>query len=160
MPILHVQFSAQGQTPTGQTVTVSPTIALLGQGPVVQIVLSVAQAIADQLMQQGLPVPVPVPGLALIDTGASATCIDDALAQQLQLPVIDVVNMTSASHASTQQNIYPVLIEVMGGIRINVPRAMGANLAPQNLAALIGRDFLQHCTLFYNGPAGAITLAL
>jgi predicted aspartyl protease len=111
-------------------------------------------------MQQGLPVPSPVPGLALIDTGASATCIDDALAQQLQLPVIDVVNMTSASHASTQQNIYPVLIEVVGGIRIDVPRAIGANLATQNLVALIGRDFLQHCTLFYNGPAGAITLAL
>lgn len=160
MPILHVQFNAQAQTPTGQTVSVAPTIALLRQGPVVQVVLSLAQTIADQLMQQGLPIPAPLPGLALIDTGASATCIDDATAQQLQLPVIDVVNMTSASHASTQQNIYPVLIEVAGGIRIDVPRAMGANLAPQKLVALIGRDFLQHCTLFYNGPAGAITLAL
>jgi predicted aspartyl protease len=160
VPILHVQFNAQAQTPTGQTVSVAPTIALLRQGPVVQVVLSLAQTIADQLMQQGLPIPAPLPGLALIDTGASATCIDDATAQQLQLPVIDVVNMTSASHASTQQNIYPVLIEVAGGIRIDVPRAMGANLAPQKLVALIGRDFLQHCTLFYNGPAGAITLAL
>jgi predicted aspartyl protease len=111
-------------------------------------------------MQQGLTVPTPVSGSALIDTGASQTCIDDAIDQQLQLPVIDVVNMTSASHASTQQNIYPVLIEVVGGIRINVPRAMGANLASQSLAALIGRDFLQRCTLFYNGPSGLITLAL
>ncbi len=135
-------------------------MALLNQGPTVQVVLSVAQAIAEQLMQQGLPVPAPVPGLAVIDTGASSTCIDDATAQRLQLPAIDVVNMTSASHASTQQNIYPVLIEVMGGIRIDVPRAVGANLEPQNLVALIGRDFLQHCTLFYNGPTGAITLAL
>lgn len=160
MPILHVQFNAQGQTPTGQTVSVAPVIALLSQGPVVQVVLSVAQTIADQLLQQGLPVPTPVAGLALIDTGASSTCIDDASAQQLQLPAIDVVNMISASHANIQQNIYPVLIEVMGGIRIDVPRAMGANLAPQNLVALIGRDFLQQCTLFYNGPAGAITLAL
>lgn len=160
MPILNIQFNIQGQTPTGQTVNLPPVIALLQQGPVVPVVLSVAQAIADQLMQQGLPVPAPVPGQALIDTGASSTCIDDATAQQLQLPVVDVVNMTSASHASTQQNIYPVLIEVAGGIRINVPRAMGANLAPQGLVALIGRDFLQHCTLFYNGPSGLITLAL
>jgi predicted aspartyl protease len=131
VPILHVQFNAQGQTPAGQTVSLAPSIALLSQGPVVQVVLSVAQTIADQLMQQGFSVPAPVPGLALIDTGASATCIDDATAQQLQLPVIDVVAMTSASHASTQQNVYPVLIEVVGGIRIDVPRAMGANLAPQ-----------------------------
>ena len=160
MPILHLQFSAQRQTPNGQTVNLPPSAALLGQGPTVPVVLSVAQTIADQLMQQGLTVPTPVSGSALIDTGASQTCIDDAIDQQLQLPVIDVVNMTSASHASTQQNIYPVLIEVVGGIRINVPRAMGANLASQSLAALIGRDFLQRCTLFYNGPSGLITLAL
>jgi predicted aspartyl protease len=160
VPILNVQFKAQGQTPTGQTITLPPAAALLGQGPVVPVVLSVAQTIADQLLQQGLPVPAPVSGSALIDTGASSTCIDDATAQTLQLPAIDVVTMTSASHASTQQNIYPVLIEVAGGIRIDVPRAMGANLAPQSLVALIGRDFLQHCTLFYNGPTGHITLSL
>jgi predicted aspartyl protease len=160
VPILHVQLNAQRQTPTGQTVNLPPAAALLGQGPAVPVVLSVAQSIADQLMQQGLPVPPPVPGSALIDTGASQTCIDDATAQQLQLPVVDVVNMTSASHASTQQNIYPVLIEVAGGIRINVPRAMGANLAPQGLVTLIGRDFLQYCTLFYNGPHGSITLGI
>lgn len=160
MPILNIQFNAQGQTPTGETVNLPPALALLQQGPVVPVVLSVAETIADQLMQQGSPVPAPVPGQALIDTGASVTCIDDATAQRLQLPVIDVVNMTSASHSSTQQNIYPVLIEVAGGLRINVPRAMGANLAPQGLVALIGRDFLQHCTLFYNGVTGLITLAL
>lgn len=160
MAILNIQFNAQGQTPTGQTVSLPPSIALLQQGPAVPVVLSVAQTIADQLMQRGLPVPAPVPGQAIIDTGASSTCIDDATAQRLQLPVIDVVNMTSASHASTQQNIYPVLIEVAGGLRIDVQRAMGANLAAQGLVALIGRDFLQHCTFFYNGPSGLITLAL
>jgi hypothetical protein len=158
VPILNVQFNAQGQTPTDQTV---PAIALLRQGPVVPVVLSVAQTVADQLLQQGLTVPNPVPGSALIDTGASSTCIDDAVAQQLQLlSAIDVVNMTSASHASTPQNIYPVLIEVAGGIRINVPRAVGASLAPQGIVALIGRDFLQNCTLFYNGPTGSIALSL
>lgn len=45
-------------------------------------------------------------------------------------------------------------------IRVEVPRAMGANLKPQNLVALIGRDFLQHCTLFYNGFTGQITLSI
>jgi predicted aspartyl protease len=130
-------------------------------GPTIQIIASVAQVIADQLLQQGIVVPQPVPGSALIDTGASATCIDDAIARQLRLPAIDVVQMTSASHASTPQNVYPVLIEVVGpGIRINVARAIGANLAPQGIIALIGRDFLQHCTLFYNGVTGEITLAI
>ncbi len=91
---------------------------------------------------------------------AYCTCIDDAIAQQLGLPVIDVVQMTSASHANTQQNVYPAKITLMNGINIDVPRAIGAALQAQNIIALIGRDFLQHCTIFYNGLTDAITLSL
>ena len=160
MPILHVQYDAQGKTPSGQTVQLPPTVALLQGGPLVQVIIGVAQSLAQQLVQQGHTVPQPVTGLAMIDTGAT-TCIDDQLAQNLKLPVIDVVQMTSASHAATQQNVYPIQIEIVGSpVKINVPRAMGANLTPQGIVALIGRDYLQHCTLFYNGVGGAITIAI
>ncbi len=126
-----------------------------------QITVSVAETIVDQLVQQGKPVPQPVSGMAMIDTGASATCIDDALAQRLGVPAIDVVQVSSASHAATSQNVYPVQIEVVGAnIRVDVPRAIGAALEPQGIVALIGRDFLQHCTLFYNGITGEITLSI
>ena len=37
---------------------------------------------------------------------------------------------------------------------------MGANLAPQGLIALIGRDVLRHGTLFYNGVDGSISFAI
>jgi hypothetical protein len=77
------------------------------------------------------------------------------------LPVIDVVNMSSASQASTQQNIHPVQIEVVGlPISIDAPRSMGVLLANQGLIALLGRDVLQQCTLFYNGLTGQITLSI
>ncbi len=98
--------------------------------------------------------------MSVCDNAPSSTCIDDAIAQQLGLPVIDVVQMTSASHANTQQNVYPAKITLMNGINIDVPRAIGAALQAQNIIALIGRDFLQHCTLFYNGLTGEITLSL
>lgn len=161
MPILHVQYNIEAQTPDGQRIQVPPSVALLRRGPFVQVVLSVAQEIAEQLVQQGQALPQPASGLALIDTGASVTCLDEAAAQQLQLPVIDVVEMMSASHAATQQNVYPIQIEVVGSpIKINVPRAMGATLSPQGIIALLWRDFLQHCTLFYNGITGQITLSI
>ena len=161
MPILHVQFDLQGQTPTGQVVQVAPQAVLQQRGPCVQVVIGLAEAFAQQLLHQGQAVPTPSAGLALIDTGASVTCVDDTLAQQLGLPAIDVVQMMSASHAATQQNVYPIEIEIVGSaIRINVPRAIGAALAAQGIVALIGRDFLQHCTLFYNGITGAITLSI
>lgn len=56
---------------------------------------------AQQLLQQGLQLPTTETGLALIDTGASATCIDEHVAQRMGLPTIDVVTMASASHAGT-----------------------------------------------------------
>lgn len=126
-----------------------------------QVTLSISQAIAEQLLLQGLTVPPPVAGIGLIDTGASVTCIDDAAAQQLQLPVVDVVTIASASHPSTQQNVYPAHIELVGTpIRIAAQHAVGAALAAQGLLVLIGRDALQDCTLFYNGGSGEITLAI
>ena len=161
MPILHVQFDAQGKTSSGQVSQVPSQAALQQRGPCVQVVIGLAEAFAQQLLQQGQSVPTPIAGMALVDTGASVTCVDDTLAQQLQLPAIDVVQMMSASHAATQQNVYPIEIEIVGAaISVNVPRAIGATLVPQGIIALIGRDFLQHCTLFYNGVTGAITLSV
>jgi predicted aspartyl protease len=116
---------------------------------------------AQQLLQQGIPLPSPVSGIALIDTGASHTCIDAESAQAMNLPVIDVVKMASASHDATDQNVYPIQIELAGlPITIQAPRAIGAALKPQGLLLLIGRDLLQHCALTYNGMAGTITLAI
>ncbi len=160
MPILHFQLNATGKAPDGTDIPIPPSVVMMQRGPCVQTTIGLADVIAQQILQQGKPLPTPISGFALIDTGASSTCIDDAIAQQLGLPVIDVVQMTSASHANTQQNVYPAKITLMNGINIDVPRAIGAALQAQNIIALIGRDFLQHCTLFYNGVTGEITLSL
>lgn len=160
MPILHIQFNAQGTNNQGQVVKVNPGIVLQRQGPCVQVTIGLAQSIAEQLLQQGKPVPQPISGLALIDTGATSTCIDDEAAQKLQLPVTNVVNVASASHSSTPQNVYPIQVQITG-LPISIESgAVGAALAPQKLLALIGRDVLQHCTLFYNGITGQITLSI
>ncbi|HBR58318.1 MAG TPA: hypothetical protein DEA22_12770 [Blastocatellia bacterium] len=161
MPILHVHYDGEGKTPEGKIVKIPPGITLTQHGPVVQVIIGLSQTFSDQLLQQGNALPTPVSGNALIDTGASATCIDDEVAQRIGLPAIDVVSIASASHAVTQQNVYPVQMEIVGSpIRVNVPRAIGANLQVQGIIALIGRDYLQHCTLHYNGIAGSITLSI
>lgn len=161
MPILHVQYDGQGHDLNGQPVRIAPQLALVQRGPCIQVTIGLSESIARQLVQQGEQVPNEIAGYGLIDTGASSTCIDDALAQQLGFPVIDVVQMTSASHANTEANVYPIQLEIIGpGIRVNVPRSLGASLQPQGLVALIGRDFLQHCALTFNGFAGQVTLSI
>lgn len=161
MPILHVQYDGQGQSPDGKTVKIPPAAALRQHGPVVQVVIGIGQLFSDQVLQQGSQLPKPVSGNALIDTGASTTCIDDAVAKTMGIPVIDVVTMASASHASTQQNVYSIQMQIVGSpIRVEVPNATEASLQTQGIVAMIGRDYLQHCTLHYNGITGQITLSI
>jgi predicted aspartyl protease len=161
MPIMHIRFAGKRQAADGTTVRVSPVATLRKRGPIVQVEVSVAQVIAEQLLQQGQVIPAPLSGAALIDTGASSTCIDEAAAQQLGLPIVDVVRIMSASHAATPRNVYPIQIKIEGfPVNIKAPRAVGVPLATQNLLMLIGRDVLQHCNLFYNGPSGEITVAI
>lgn len=161
MPILHVQYDAKRERADGTVTKLAPSVALRQSGPIFQTTIGLARSIADAVIQTGAKIPAPLSGNALIDTGASVTCIDNKLAQKLELPVIDIVEMTSASHSAIEQNVYPVEIEITGSpIRLEVLRAMGANLEAQGLIALIGRDFLQHCTVHYNGVTGAITLAI
>ena len=161
MPILHAQFSGRGKSPEGQDAQLPPLVALLQRGPVLQVAITIAEQIATELVKQGLTIQPPVAGFGLIDTGASVTCVDEDAAKELKLPVVDVVNMSSASHAAHQANVYPVRIGIAGlPHAINAPRAVGAALKAQGLIALLGRDILAHCTLFYNGAAGEITLSV
>ena len=161
MPILHVQVAVQQQSPDGRVTTLPPSIGLALQGPCVQVSLGLAKVFAEQLLQHGQKIPTPVAGMALIDTGASCTCIDETAAQQLGLPVIDVVNIASASHSSHPQNVYPAQLELIGTpINIDASRAVGAPLAGMGLLVLIGRDVLQHGLFVYNGVVGELTLAI
>jgi len=160
MPILHVQAAAHGKTPDGKTVALPPSVALQLRGPLLQVTVTIEQNMAQVLLEQGKPVPSPVAGRALLDTGASTTCVDEQAALQLGLPVVDVVSMASASHARHQCNVYPVQINIPPMLNLQAPRAMGAALAAHGLLALIGRDVLQQCTVFYNGATGQITLSI
>jgi predicted aspartyl protease len=160
VPILHIQLAAEANQPDGTKVGAPPALALQIRGPIVQVSVSLEQSFAQGLLSQGKTLPFAESGFALIDTGASHTCIDDEAAKRLSLPVIDVAMMTSASHTATQQNIYPVQIDIMGMVGISSARTMGANLSPQGLLMLIGRDVLMHGLLIYNGATGQISFAI
>lgn len=161
MPILNAQSLAQVLDQNGNPVNIPGNMALMTRGPVVQVTLSIGQDIAQQLLQQGITLPTPEAGLALIDTGATSTCIDRTAAARMNLPVVDVVTMATAAAASTQHNVHPVSFEITGlPIQINGPRTIGVELQAQGLLALIGRDLLSACTLHYNGPTGGFTLSI
>ncbi len=108
------------------------------------------------------PIP-PVPQVksigALVDTGASECCIDDALAVKLGLPVVDKQKVSGASGAwmasfYLAQVHVPALPFTMWG------RFAGVDLTGGGQAhqALIGRTFLRNVTMTYDGITGTVIL--
>ena len=160
MPHLSVSMHGEGERADGKKFGIPPLVVMGQFGPCVQVAVTVSDTVARPIIEGGGELPPPESGRALIDTGASVTCIDQSAADKLNLPVIDVGKMTSASHAAVDCNVYPVKFEIQGFVSVNANRAMGAELKSQGLIALIGRDLLQHCTLYYNGANGQFTLSI
>lgn len=108
--------------------------------------------IAPALPSNGLP--------ALVDTGAFECCIDSTLARDLNLPVVDRKNVAGA-HGSGPVNYHlaqiniPALNFTMYGGFAGVHLATGG----QRHLALIGRTFLRHFKMTYEGRTGTVTIS-
>lgn len=140
---------------------------LAALGAVFAIEIQLHPAMAQALAQQNQPIPAGIPGLALIDTGASGTCVHEPILQQLSINPVGVVQGLTAAGA-VKQNLYPArLVFPATGWMLDVPNTVGVNLAgqvanivpPQPIVALLGRDLLSAWTMTWNGPGGFWTVA-
>lgn len=132
--------------------------------PVEPSAASISDETIDTKVITAVETPQPPPFLrvhALVDTGASTSCIDEDLAQQLQLPAINQVKVGGAggSHTLTQY-LCRLTIPQLGFTRTEA--FIGARLMAGGQAhkALIGRDFLSQMVVIYDGRRGNITLAV
>lgn len=96
---------------------------------------------------------------ALIDTGASVSCIDEKLAQELQLPIIRwrPVSGISGSNLAPEhlaQLHVPLLHKTMVGIVAGVKLAEGG----QRHKMLLGREFLLQFRMTYEGRSGLVVI--
>lgn len=160
MPLLHIEPKLEILDRYGRSQAAPPSVALQRRGPIVQIALHFPTAFSQALVNRGEILPNPIVGDAVIDTGASHSCIDLEAALELGLMPVDVTSMQSASHPDHEVPVYFAALEILGmGARFEL-RSMGASLRAQNLIALIGRDALASSVLFYDGPTGQATLVL
>jgi predicted aspartyl protease len=130
-------------------------------GPRLNVEVHVPEPLSILLSQQGKPIPKPIPGEALIDTGASITAVDDSVITSLGVQPVGVTTVHTPS-GSAQQNQYPVRFVFPGsGLPdLVIAQAIGSVLLPQGTIALIGREALASIILVYNGRAGMFTLAI
>jgi predicted aspartyl protease len=143
----------------------SATDALVINGPTILVDIGFDPALFGQSLPQipgstAPPNPIPaVQVLALIDTGAIESCIDEQLAQRLQLPLIDQEQRSGIGGTITL-NIYlghiviPTISTVYG-------RFTGVHLQAggQSHQALIGRTLLKDTLMVYDGRSGMVRLA-
>jgi hypothetical protein len=136
-------------------------------GPVLTVVIGVSVARGDALMTAGRMVPGGISARALIDTGASGTCVDPSILTRLELTPTGTVSVHTpstglAAHLAEQ---YDISLIVPGAGTHHVPLAlpaipvMAADLSIQGIDALIGRDVLRDCIFIYNGSVGLFTIA-
>lgn len=144
------------------------TLQLSPQGPLLTAYIGASQARHAALTSANMPIPNLVQIQALIDTGASCTCIDPSVLQSLNLSPTGVVTVNTPS-TGTQPHVaqqYDVSIAIPGSLPThiplivnNVPVVAAQLLVAQGFQALIGRDILAQCLFTYNGEMDQFTLA-
>ena len=96
---------------------------------------------------------------ALVDTGALVSCIDSALAANLGLPIVDR-QPVSGVHGAHEVNLHLAQINIPTLDFTIIGRFHGVHLTDggQLHLALLGRTFLNRCTMSYDGFDGRVTI--
>lgn len=135
-------------------------IQLQARGPSLQIEISLNAILAAQYQQSGHPLPSPVTGYALIDTGASVTSVDVSILDSLGIRAVGQLPISTPS-GSSNQGIYSCQFSFPGTPIPVLPfvNVVGSLLKTQGILALIGRDLLRSFLLIYDGVHGSWTLS-
>lgn len=134
-------------------------------GPLVQVSISLPKALEEFYSKKGIPIPAPIPGYALIDTGASASAVHEEVLTNLGILPIDSIP-THTPHGAGRSFVYPARISfpAMNISEYRMDRLIGSDLKWQTsdgreVIMLLGRDLLRYFLLIYNGLLSDITLS-
>jgi hypothetical protein len=142
------------------------TLPLEPGGAVISIGFLVSAPRRAALQQAGLDVPPPQIVRALVDTGASGTCLDCTIVKRLGLAPSGTILIHTPSTGATPQtcNQFDVAVGiVMDNNEIHLSGSVipviESDLSAQNIQALLGRDLLDQGILIYDGRRRFVTLA-
>ena len=131
---------------------------LIDQGPTLHVQIGFDQGF---LPSASMCPDVPETRLpALVDTGATESCIDSDLARVLRLPIVDRQAIAGV-HGAYETNVCLAQIHVPELGFTMYGRFAAVHLAAGGLphSALLGRTFLQHFTMTYDGAKGTVTIS-
>lgn len=141
-------------------------------GPLFDAFIRVSKSRFDALTAAKQPIPPAQPIRALLDTGASASCLDLSVVAALGLQPTGNTSIVTPSTGNTPHivNVYDISILVPAAVLrtegvtppliFNTVAVAGCDLLQtQGFHALIGRDILSVCMFYYNGPGNVIIVS-
>jgi hypothetical protein len=133
-------------------------------GPLVDLLVGVSHPRAQALVRQKQPIPNPVQIRALIDTGASCSCVDAQVLSSLRLmptgsTPIHTPPTKDTPHSASQYDVSLTLLHPKLHLTFQAVPVLETHLSFQGIQALIGRDVLGNCLFVYDGEAGHFSLA-
>ncbi|HPL75715.1 MAG TPA: hypothetical protein PKW18_14235 [Candidatus Sumerlaeota bacterium] len=142
---------------------VAPSESLKIHGAVLLVSVGIPTGISGKYVKYFFKRPEPVKGLALIDTGATMTSVDEDVCKTLGLIPTGTIPIWHAGGTSVSL-CYPIEIEFLGTPipTMSHPRVATCHLSQMNglnYILLLGRDILSMMKFTYNGLSGRIELA-
>ena len=128
-------------------------------GPVCTIKIGLSRAASDVLISQGGTLKPPVGVTALIDTGASGTCIKPEIVSQFGLISRGIAQIATPSSKAHPCNVYDVSIQFPNGVAVPTVPVIETPLEGQSIQCLIGRDILEFGILIYSGYTQTFSLS-
>jgi hypothetical protein len=135
-------------------------------GPVVTAVFGVSLPRYNALTKASMAVPALQTADALLDTGASGTCVDPEIITTLGLTPTGTVPVRTpstgqGSHPAEQYDVRVIIPGPAGEapLIIQALPILCMDLKVQGFRAIIGRDILAKCQLTYWGVARFVALA-
>ena len=135
---------------------------LLADGAIVKLFVGPSLPYLEALAELGRPTVYPIEVAALIDTGASTTCIDKSVAKTLGLIVTGHLDLKTVSSGEafipTLRHDVQILFPWSPPFSIASATPVAATeLRHLGITMLLGRDVLSRCMLIWNGPEDSLT---
>ncbi len=162
MPVYRIHFNRLNE----KKVPVPDPDALRETGPCVSVVIAIPSALARRFQREDRPIPDPISGYALIDTGASITSVDRHIFERLHLFPVGRTTVTTAGGQQPQSK-YPGRLSFPGTPlpERDFAELLGADLSGlqadtgKSIIALLGRDLLTDMVMVYDGRHATVTIA-
>jgi hypothetical protein len=143
------------------------TLQLAPDGPLIIAYFGVSFPRDKALRDAGQDVPKLVKATALIDTGASCTCVDPSIlreALKLSPTGTTIVNTPTTGDDPVSVDQYDISLYIPCSendvpLSVETLPVVCSDIKAQGIEALIGRDVLSKCILFYNGDMKQFSLA-